>query len=161
MRKLEYMAVKEDGKPFRVHGSELMREQLDALPPNQYVVGITAFHKKATTKQFGWLFNCIYPQMLIGLNNAGYEFTTVLEVDLFCKTMWANKELLNMETGQIISVPLSKAEFLTIDHMAYVDNIRRYALGYLGTTISDPDPNWKKRQKEVENLIKKQDERRS
>ena len=116
---------------------------MNRLPKGNYSVTIEKWRNKASYSQFAWLYGCIYPLTLIALNDAGYEFTTIDEVDNFWKMLFANKELLIRETGQIITVPLSKSEFKTIDHMAYCSNIRNFCEEYLNTYIPEPDPNWK------------------
>lgn len=147
MKPLLYIATK-DAKGW--HWQKGMQEAISALPPGRYDWQIEKHKKKASLKQFGWLFGLIYPQSLILLNQAGYEFTTVEQVDLFWKSLFASKEVLIRETGEIRMIPLSKAEFLTIDHMAYCSNIRNYCEEYLCGYIEDPDPDWKKRKAEIE-----------
>ena len=147
MKKLEYIGIKEPDKPFRVQNKKTMQSDLLTIEKGKYRITIVKYRKKASHSQFEWLYGSIYPLMLIALNDAGYEFTNVDQVDVFCKTMFANKELLNRETGEILKVPLSKSEFVTVDHMAYCSNIRAYAAEYLSTNIPDPDPNWKQNKK--------------
>jgi hypothetical protein len=72
---------------------------------------------------------------------------------MFWKELFANKELLIIETGEIRNIPVSKSEFLTIDHMAYTSNIRTYCQEYLSCNIPDPDVNWKEHKKEMQKLI--------
>ncbi len=156
MKRLNYTGLKEDGKPFRLENGHDFRVQLNLLPPGRYFVEVQKEYKKATRKQFSWLYNGIYPKFMEALNNAGYEFTNVDEVDLFAKSMWAAKPALNMETGEIRNIPMSKAEFLTIDHAAFVANIRYYAALYLSTDIPEPDIDWKKHKIEMQLLIDKQ-----
>jgi hypothetical protein len=155
MKRLEYIGIKEENKAFRLENGHDFRVQLNLLPPGRFFVTVQKEYKKASRKQFAWLYNGIYPLFLEALNNAGYEFTTVDEVDIFAKTMWANKDVLNMETGEIRQMPMSKAEFLTIDHLAYVANIRHYAMMYLDTDIPEPDVNWKQHKAEMQLLINK------
>ena len=147
MKPLHYISTK-DAKGW--HWQEGMQEEISALPPGRYDWQIEKHKKKASLKQFGWLFGLIYPQTLILLNQAGYEFTTIDEVDIFWKMLFANKELLIRETGEIRIIPLTKREFLTIDHMAYCSNIRNYCEEYLGGYVEDPNPDWKRRKAEVE-----------
>ena len=149
MKPLHYIATKDD-KGWHFPNRKGMEADLASLPPGRYDYTIEKHKRKASPKQFGWLFGLIYPQSLILLNQAGYEFTTVEQVDLFWKSLFASKEVLIRETGEIRMIPLSKAEFLTIDHMAYCSNIRNYCEEYLGGYIQDPDPDWKKRKAEVE-----------
>ena len=155
MKRLEYIGIKEENKPFRLENGHDFRVQLNLLPPGRYFVGVQKEYKKASRKQFGWLYNGIYPKFMESLNNAGYEFTNVDEVDMFAKSMWANKPALNMETGEIRTMPMSKAEFLTIDHQAFVANIRYYAAIYLNTEIEEPDVNWKEHKLKMQLLIDK------
>jgi hypothetical protein len=145
MKKLEYIGIKEADKAFRIQNKKTMQSDLLSIEKGKYRIIIEKYRRKASQDQFGWLYGSIYPLMLIALNNAGYEFTNIDQVDTFCKSMWANKELLNRETGEIMKIPLSKSEFKTVDHMAYVSNIRAYASEYLSTYIEDPDPNWKEK----------------
>jgi hypothetical protein len=150
MKKLVYKARKEaDGGMFHIPNRKVMEDDLRQLPKGNYTLTIEKYKKKASYSQFGWLYGAIYPQMLIALNDAGYEFATVEEVDQFCKMMWASKEVLNPETGELMKLPMNKREFLTIDHMGYVSCIRKFAAEYLSTNIVDPDPDWKKRQQEI------------
>lgn len=156
VKKLTYKARKEsDGGVFHIPNRKVMEEDLLRLPKGNYRMTIEQWKSKASHSQFKWLYGGIYPQMLIALNDAGYEFATVDEVDTFCKFMWANKEVLNPETGEIMRLPVSKAEFLTIDHMGYVACIRKFASEYLDTNILDPDPDWKKRREELISEIEK------
>jgi hypothetical protein len=154
LKKIKAIGIKEEGKPYRVTYAKLFREQLDALPKGKYQHTVEKYYKKASPPQFGWLYAVIYPLSLIALNDAGYEFTNVDQVDIFWKCMFANKEVIVRETGQILSIPLSKSEFLTIDHMAYSESIRQYCSEYLQANIPDPDPNWKQRKAEIQKLIK-------
>ena len=151
MKKLEYIGIKEPDKPFRIQSRKVMEQDLSGLPKGRYKITIDKYRKKASHSQFEWLYGSIYPLMLIALNDAGYDFVNVDQVDIFCKTMFANKELLNRETGEILKVPLSKSEFVTVDHMAYVSNIRAYASEYLSTNIPDPDINWKQNKQKLIN----------
>jgi hypothetical protein len=155
MKKVTAICFKEKGKPFRVQAADIYKKQLDELPPGKYKQTTEKYYAKASPSQFGWLYGLIYPQSMIALNDAGYEFTNVDQVDLFWKSMFANKEVLVRETGQIMTIPLSKSEFLTIDHMTYSESIRQYCNEYLSYTIEDPDPNWKQRKEEIQKQLNK------
>jgi hypothetical protein len=125
------------------------RQQLDTLPPGKYQITVTKYQKTATHLQFGYLHAVIYPLSLIALNNAGYEFTEIDQVDLFWKSMFCVKTILNRETGELMKLPASKSEFLTTDEDAYANSICIYCAEYLNTTIPPPDKNWK-RKKDLE-----------
>lgn len=143
MKKLIYYTDKEEGKPYKMLNPSLMRSELDALPKGRYKMTIEKFHRKATHLQFGYLYGLVYPLSMIALNDAGYEFVNIDQVDLFWKSLFANKEVMNRESGEILKIPLSKSEFVTIDEMTYCDAIRNYCSEYLNADIPDPKPDWK------------------
>jgi hypothetical protein len=143
MKKIKAIGVKESGKPYRMMNAKQFRVDLDSLPPGKYLHTVDKYHRKASPLQFGYLYGLVYPLSMIALNDAGYEFTNIDQVDQFWKGLFANKEVINRETGQIMTIPLSKSEFMTIDEMTYTDAIRNYCSEYLGAHIPDPDPNYK------------------
>lgn len=143
MKKVTAIGIKEENKPFRVVNTKVFRSDLDSLPKGKYQVIAEKYKRKASHPQFKYLYGLTYPLSMIALNDAGYEFVNIDQVDNFWKSMFANKEVLNRETAEILKIPLSKSEFLTIDEMTYCDAIRNYCSEYLNTNIPDPDPNWK------------------
>jgi len=145
LKKVTAIGIKEEGKPYRIVNASAYRMQLDLLPPGKYQNTTEKYKRKASHPQFKYLYGLVYPLSLIALNDAGYEFTNIDQVDQFWKAMFANKDVLNRETGEILKLPLSKSEFVTIDEMAYCDAIRIYCSEYLMTNIPDPDPNYKQK----------------
>jgi len=143
MKKLIYYTDKEEGKPYKYLNPSLRQQELDSLPKGRYRETIEKFHRKATHLQFGYLYGLVYPLSMIALNDAGYEFVNIDQVDLFWKSLFANKEVMNRESGEILKIPLSKSEFVTIDEMTYCDAIRNYCSEYLNADIPDPKPDWK------------------
>ena len=143
MKKISALGIKESEKPFRIANSRLLKDNLDALPIGKYKLIVEKYYNKASDSQFGWLYACVYPLSLVALIDAGYEFTTIEQVDVFWKAMFANKEVVNRESGEVLKIPLSKGEFLTVDQMTYCNSIRDYCAEYLGMTIPDPDVNYK------------------
>jgi hypothetical protein len=143
MKKVTAIGIKEEFKPYRVINAKLFRQELDSLPKGKYTHTVEKYKRKASHEQFKYLYGLVYPLSMIALNDAGYEFVNIDEVDQFWKSMFANKEVLNRETGEILKIPLSKSQFMTIDEMTYCDAIRNYCSEYLMTSIPDPDPNWK------------------
>ena len=136
--KVTSLGYKEEDKHFRINAESVFWQQLDQLPNGKYQIAVEKYKRTATHQQFKYLYSTVYPLSLLALNNAGYEFTNIDQVDNFWKGMFANKEFL----------PMSKSEFMTIDEMAYTDAIRNYCSEYLGTNIPDPNPQWKSKKKE-------------
>ena len=143
MKKVQAIGIAEVGKPYHIVNEKVYLQDLALLPPGKYQHTIEKFRRKASPEQFRYLYGLVYPLSMVALNNAGYEFVNIDQVDQFWKGMFANKEILNRETGEIMKIPLSKSEFVTIDEMAYTDSIRNYCAEYLNTYIPDPDPEYK------------------
>jgi hypothetical protein len=143
MKKIQAIGYKREDEPFQMPMANTFRQQLDTLPPGKYQVTVEKYVKKATHSQFKYLYGLVYKLAMIAGNDAGYEFKTIDEVDIFFRGLFANKEVLNRETGEIMLLPLSKSEFLTIDELVYCDTIRNYVSEYWNTNIPDPDPRYK------------------
>ena len=145
--KIIAIGFKKEGEPYETVNPNLFQKQLDELPPGKYQQVVEKYKNVATPSQFGYLYTIVYPLSMIALNNAGYEFTHVDQIDSFWKNMFAVKPLLNRETGEIMKLPMSKSEFTTVDEVAYTDAIRNYCSEYLSTNIPDADPHWRHKKK--------------
>ena len=139
MNKINYLAIKEDNKSLRVINSKLLKAECDNLPKGRYSLTIAKYRKNKSNPQLGYLFAVIYPLVLQHLNDAGWEFTSVDEVDEYCKSMFSAKEILNRHTGEIMDIPGLKRDFTTTDMMTYIESIRQWDAEYLGGEI--PEPN--------------------
>ncbi len=147
MNKVQTIGLKDKDKAFRIVNEAQFKKELDLLPVGRYRIFAEKVKRKATPLQFGYLYGLVYPLSLIALNDAGYEFTNIDQCDIFWKMLFANREILNRETGEIMTIPQSKSEFMTVDEMAYCDAIRIYCSEYLNTSIPEPNPNYKDERK--------------
>jgi hypothetical protein len=141
--KVSAIGYKNEGEHFKINSEATFWKQLDEFPNGKYQITVEKYKKVATHQQFKYLYSVVYPLSLLALINAGYEITNIDECDMFWKGLFANKEFVNRETGEIMKLPLSKSEFVTIDEAAYTDAIRSYCSEYLNTNIPDADPNWR------------------
>lgn len=143
MKKLTSIAIKSEGR-FRMQNKFIFRNQIKDLPDGKYNVIIEKYYRKATPKQFGYLFGVVYVHSILALIESGEEdITTVEEVDLYWKMKFLNRKIVDRSTGEVITLSISKAKFKTIDEMAYCDQIRNHCAEWLGYQIPDPDPNYK------------------
>jgi hypothetical protein len=142
MLRISYIGIRELSKPFRIVNSKLFRQELDSLPVGRYKVTVEKYRKAKSNSQLAWLYGQIYPLVLKGLNDAGWEFTSNDEVDEYCKSMFASREILNRHTGEIMDVPGLKRDMTTTEMMTYVDAIRDWASEYLNIIIPEPETNF-------------------
>jgi hypothetical protein len=143
MKPIKAIGVKEADKPFRINNPHVFRKLLQSLPVGKYWLSVDKYHKKASSNQYSWLYGSVYPLSLVALNDAGYDFTNIEQVNNFWMGLFASNEMLNRETGEIMKLPMSKSEFSTVDQMAYCNQIMDYCSEYLGAFIPEPDVHWK------------------
>lgn len=139
MTKLQYIAIKEDNKAFRVINSSLLKAECDGLPKGRYRLTVERMRKNKTNPQLGYLFAVIYPLVLQHLNDAGWEYTSVDQVDIKLKTLFAGQEILNRDTGEVETIPALKRDMTTTEMNTYIDAIRVWDAEYLGGTIPEPE----------------------
>jgi len=141
MHKLKHIGIKEDGKPFRIINRVLLEQELTELPKGKYRLTIEKYKKDKSNEQLGYYFACVLPLFLKGAIDAGWEITSIEECDIWLKSMFANKELINKDTGQIISVPALKREMTTVEMSTFTNQVRDYASEFLNIIIPDPETN--------------------
>ena len=101
-------------------------------------------YNKASQLQFGWLYAVCYPIALKGFIDAGIEDLLIVDdVDLFFKIKFANKPIVDRETGERVNLPLNKSAFKTVDEMTFGNKIVDWCEEWLGLSIPPPDPNYK------------------
>lgn len=136
--KLEAIGISEKGQ-FRIVNSAMFRGECEKLPTGHYRITIEKKRNKKSNAQLAWLYGQIYPHVLRGLIDVGYdEFTNLDQIDAKCKEMFARQEIINKHTGEVMSIPALKRNMTTTDMMAFVDSIRNYCSEYLGTYIPGP-----------------------
>lgn len=108
-----------------------------------YRLEITRVRKPRTGDQNEWLWGCIYPMMLDGLLEAGWEFTSKEEVHDYMLSLLAAKKVVNKYTGEIVTFPGSTAAMDTVEFSTYCESLRDYAREYLNVEIPDPDKDWR------------------
>lgn len=108
-----------------------------------YMLNVTRQRRGRTLNQNDWLWGCVYPILLDGLLEAGWEFTSVEQVHEFFKKQMANDRVVNYHTGEIVEIPRSTATMDTQQFSMYVEKLREYAEEFLNVTIPPPDRDWR------------------
>ena len=120
---------------------------LSLLGNGIYAATIKKVRKPRSNDQNGYLWGCVYPLMLRGLINAGWEFTSDAQVQEYFKKLFTAEQVVNRDTGEIIEFPSSTALMDTLTFKTYTDKLREYAFEYLGMDIPEPDKYWKLHEK--------------
>ena len=138
MKPIKYIGIAEAGK-FRIVNDKLFREELSRLGNGRYDVVIQKHRRSKSNPQLGYLFGCVYPIFLRAAIDMGWEdFASVDDVDVWCKSMFANKDIINRQTGQIMSVPGLKRDMTTTEMSAFTNQVRDYAAENFGCYIPGP-----------------------
>ena len=118
---------------------DLFFEKFYQLPNGDYIFTVTPNRKTRSNQQNAYLWGVVYPAVLLGLKDAGWEITHEEQVHEYCKQAFAAREVINKDTGEVLSLPSSTARMQTAEFNVYVDKIKAFALEYLNVTI--PEPN--------------------
>ena len=114
-----------------------------ATTDGSYMISISKCRRGRTLNQNEWLWGCVYPILLEGLLDAGWNFTSVEQVHEFFKKQMALDQVVNYDTGEIVELPKSTATMDTQQFSVYIDNLKEYAEEFLNVTIPDPQKGWK------------------
>lgn len=118
---------------------DFLLEQLRILPDGEHLITIAPYRKTRSNQQNAYLWGVVYPAVLFGLQDAGWEITHEEQVHEYCKQAFAAREVINKDTGEVLSLPSSTARMQTAEFNVYVDKIKAFAFEYLNVTI--PEPN--------------------
>lgn len=130
---------------------EKISEYLTKLLNSESIISIDIVGKRKnrSNKQNAWLWGCVYPMLLYGLNDIGWEYFDTEQVHEFCKKRFTKDQVVNFQTGEIESFPRSTSIMSTSEFFAYCDLIRDYATEYVGIDIPEPDPEWRKKETQI------------
>jgi hypothetical protein len=133
---VKYYATKKSN--FRIHNRKDMETEIAALPDGRYTIEIKKYRKNKSQEQLGYYFSCVLPMFLSAAVEQGWELTTVEECDAWLKSMFAERDLINRNTAEIVKIPALKRNMSTVEFMTYVDQVRNYCSEYFGVFIPDP-----------------------
>ena len=125
---------------------EWFRQVTDGI----YRIEVKKVRKPRSNDQNGWLWGCIYPMLLDGLLDAGWEFTSIEQVHEFFKYQMTADSVVNKETGEIVTFPSSTAIMDTVTFSTYCEKLREYAKEFLNMDIPDPDKYWRTNEKDTQ-----------
>lgn len=144
MKKLTYKARKEsDGGIFHIPNRKVMEEDLRRLPKGNYTLTIEKYRRNKSNPQLGYYFACVLPMFRQFALDAGWEFESLDEVDIYLKSLFADREIANKHSGEMIKIPALKRDMTTVDFMTYIDKVRDHCAEFLNGYIPDPESQLK------------------
>ena len=127
-----------DGTSFRVVNSADFYAELNTLK-GRYRITVTKARRMKSQPQLGYYYSCVLPHFHRAAIDAGWEFADKDELDNYLKSMFASRDLINRDTGEVLAIPGLKRNMTTTDMMAFTDAIKQYAVEFLNYRI--PEPN--------------------
>ncbi len=125
----------------KMGGAWMKRERLDeymrSLQSGRYKVTIEKKDKRSN-QQNRYYFGQVVALVQKGIKDLGHDLTKE-ETHEFLKAKFNYKELVNEETGEVLSLPISTTRLNKTDFGEYISKIQQFAAEFLGIII--PDPN--------------------
>lgn len=112
-------------------------EVANAFPDAAITLTVEKKRRKRSLNQNAYYFGVVCALCRNGINQFGEDFS-IEETHEFLKARFNVKELINTNTGEIITVPVSTTKLSTIDFMDYIAKIQRFAAQELCIVIPDP-----------------------
>lgn len=110
------------------------------VPDGEYTVSLKKYRKQRTDPQNAYLWAAVYPAVLKGLTDAGWdEITDTGQVHEILKARFLTKEAVNKHTGEIVSFPMSTAKMDTLQFATYIEQIADFARQWLNITLPEPE----------------------
>jgi hypothetical protein len=107
------------------------------LPDGGYELKIVKKNRRSLS-QNAYYWSAVVPLVREGLQDLGHDLT-LEETHDFLKGRFNAKEIINTDTGEVISVPRSTTELNKTQFGEYIEKIQQFSIEYLGVNI--PSPN--------------------
>lgn len=114
--------------------------EMAGLAPGIYQISIYPLGQIRSSGQNRYLWGIVYPLLLKGLNEIGYDYGNVKQVHGFCKEVFTDRYV-NKHSGAIMDIPDSTREMDTKTFSTYLQVIREWAVEYLSIEIPDSENN--------------------
>jgi hypothetical protein len=133
--------ISEEGKVAKVHQKQYFNDFMKQFAGKSVKVTVEKWKKQRSLNQNNYYWGCVLPCVIDGMVGVGYPrsvLSTILVHD-FLKAKFVKKEVVNKQTGEVISMIGSTSELSTTNMIDYIDDIKTWASEFLGIYI--PDPN--------------------
>jgi len=105
-----------------------------------YEIEITRLSKAKSREQENFRWGVLYPEILSGLRDQGYkEVKTKDDVHDIVKSLFLKKEIVNEETGEVITIPDTTKNLSVEREQEFQEDIRIWAAEFLRISLSEPN----------------------
>ncbi len=129
--------INQDGK-LTIINTQAFKRELLTMANKKVDVSVQTRRKTRSVAQNSFYFGVVVQIVREGLIDIGY-LVGLEETHELLKSKFAEKELINEKTGEILKTTTSTASMSTVDFMLFIQHIQQWSVEYLGVEI--PDPN--------------------
>ena len=137
MKVLFYGEISESGK-LKIYKRKDFENELHLFAGKKVVISIEKKTKKRSINQNAYYFGVVVPLFRSGLLDIGYK-VSLEETHTFLKAKFLVKEIVNENTGEILTSVKSTTELTTVQFMEFIEDIQQFGAEFLGIQI--PSPN--------------------
>ena len=120
---------------------EQIKQVIASFEGKEIIISIDKAKKTRSSNQNSYYWGVCIPLIQSGLKDATGEFRSSenIHYNILLPLFSPSLEIINIDTGQILSERMSSSEMTTVQFMEYVMEIQKWASEFLNINI--PDPN--------------------
>ena len=120
---------------------EQIKQAIASFEGKEIIISIDKSKKTRSSNQNSYYWGVCIPLIQSGLKDATGEFRSSenIHYNILLPLFSPSLEIINTDTGQILSERMSSSEMTTVQFMEYVMEIQKWASEFLNINI--PDPN--------------------
>ena len=136
--KLLFQGEVSDQGAFKIFNRKKFIKEMELFAGKHVLITVEKKRKKRSLEQNAYYWGVIVMLVRAGLIDTGYK-VSIEETHTFLKSKFLVKEIVNEQTGEILSSVKSTTELTTTGFMEYIQDIQQFAIEFLGVNV--PDPN--------------------
>lgn len=137
MKYIHYGNIK-DGK-LHIINRKIFDADIERMGDKQVEIVIYPKKKTRSNQQNAYYWSVVVAMMKEGFAKMGHEDVTSENVHDFIKSRFLLKEIVNIDTGEVVNMPTGTSNLSTTDFMVLIEKCMKFSGEYLNTII--PEPN--------------------
>jgi hypothetical protein len=140
MEKLELTGHIDDKGALSIHNRQRLLEWAKQYPGKNVVIKFERKGSKRSSPQNRYYWGVVIREITIRLRELGHQWLNDEDVHDMMKLKFNHEQIVS-EEGEVLELPKSTTALTKTQFAEYVDNIRMWAVGFLGINIPDPNAN--------------------
>ena len=137
-KKAETYGYQKDGT-FKISYRDEFWQSVKNMGDGRFRVTIEKIYRKQSSSQRAYYFGVIVHEFCEGYYETTGEKISTEQAHEILKTECNGKEIVNKETGEIFTIPLSTANLTTVETMEYYERCIKFIAEWFGRTVNAPN----------------------